>query len=461
MAQSKHHGHSRKASIAGAASFALAASMATAATTSEEIFADLGIRDAGSALEALYHSGTLTKENLWANIKRINLENAEAVWRHQVTILQERAAKGEFDKAAEVFFGGNIGQEGESANHDLILNPVDAKRLLVAQTQELFGRKEGQERHDAFGVPMDADISQEHLKSALSKLGLIEKINPNKDADIVIIPGASLVGMLARQVYVADLQKNGMIKPTKIIVTAGDRELSPGLDALSPEVIAKVSSAYKEGEGFEDIRKILLSPKVEEKEEVFANLTKAVTSDYGSKKELYHARIKGFNKWEKFSAINETGAAIYLIENLTLGKEWEVTHTPKYDDGRRPDTESTGATFAKYFFDELYFEGVKLDVAANQPYSERQAEAYKRALAKEAADRNINNGSYSVTFSGFAYNHGDAKRPLSEFAALVAEKAKGESLDLSALWFRGREEISIDDMPSLSGEATDASAADL
>lgn len=465
MAQSKHHGHSRKVSLAGAAGFALAASMSTASaaatTTSQEIFDDLGMSDAGAALEVLYNSGTLTKEKLWENIKRSKIKNAELVWKHQVTVLQEKVATGNYDEAAKIFFGRSLDSEDLDTSHDLILSPMDAKRLLVAQTQELFGRKEGQERHDAFGVPMDTNISQEHLKSALSKLGLIEEINPNQDADIVIIPGASLVGMLARQIWVADMQKQGIIKPTKIIVTAGDRELSQGLDALDPTVISKVADAFKKGAGFEDIRKTLLSPEAEEKEKVFANFTKKLASDYESEKALYHARIKGFDKWGEFSVLNETGATIYLIKNLGLGNEWEVTHTPKYDDGRRPDTESTGATFAKYFFDELYFEGVKLDVAANQPYSERQAEAYKRALAKEAAERNIDNSSYSVTFSGFAYNHGDAKRPLSEFAALVAEKAKGESLDLSGLWFRGREEISIEDMPSISGEATDAAAADL
>lgn len=445
-------GHVRNKSLVTSAVFvAVMAGTTASASPSIQIFTDLGIKDGGAALEALYHSGTLTKESLWANIKRAKIEKPEEIWLHQVTVLQEKMAKGEFDKAAEIFFGGSLGLGDQSAGHELILSPMDAKRLLIAQAQEVFGRKEGQ-RHDAFGVPADSVVDEEHMNSALTKLGLIDTINPPADANVIVVPGASIVGLIAREIYVADMTRQGIIKPSKIVITAGDRVLTEGLDSLGVAKISEVGNALDVGKDFGEIAKILLAPDVRDKAEIFSELQKTISADYNARQEVYHARIKGFEDWSKFSPLNETGAAIYLLETLGLGGNWEVTHTPQYADGRRPDTDSTAATFAKYYFDNLYSpEGPnKINVAANQPYSERQAEAYKRAIAEEADSRSIDHTFYEITFCGFAYNHGGAKRPLSEFAALVAEKAKGDaSIDLAGLMFRGREVISIDDMPSL------------
>lgn len=436
-----------------------ASAFAAENTPSEKIFNQLGIRDAGAALEVLYHSGTLTEENLWANLKRAKIENPETIWRHQVTILQEKIAKGQYDDASKIFFGGSLGAGDKAASHEIILSPMDAKRFLVAQTQEVFGRKEGVERHDAFGVPADKEVDEAHMKAALSKLGLIDRIDPKGDENIVLIPGASVHGLIARDVYVSEMIGKAILKPDSVIITAGDRPLTEGLDSLDVTKIDTIAELHASGSSFEAKRKILLASEDREKSDIFAELQNAISKDYDARQLIYQAKIKGVDDWDKFSPLNETGASVYLINKLGIEGNWIVTHTPKYEDGRRPDTNSTASTFAKYYFDEIYKESApnKITIAANQPYSERQAESYKRALAKEAEERKIPKSSYEVSFCGFEYNHGDAKRPLSEFAALVAEKAKNDpGLNLEGLMFRGREEVSIGDMPSLGEVASEA-----
>ena len=415
----------------------------------------LGINNPEAAINLLYLSGTLTPKTTWQNAKRAEIAQRETAWSHMLDIMQNELTNGRYDAAANKFFGSNLSWLDCLLGKEELISSRDSLKFLIAQTQELFGRKKGQERTDVFGQPRsDAEIEKEIL-SALQNLGLIDEIKPKGDEEVIIIPGASMIGLIARIAYAEFLTNIGEIHPRTKVITAGDRDLTVGLDPLSPDKVKMVRMALPTAENFSSIRNILLSPDKpgETKESKFASIVQSI-SDVMLKQTNIEI-IKGVSNWSSFNTLTETGGTYFLIVDLGVDEaKYTITHTPKYPDGKRPDTASTAATFAKYYFDELYKAAGPntIGIASNQPYALRQNSDYSKAIEKEARDRGIDPKNIKISVFAFKYDHGDAKGPMSELAAFVASQASEYFLkqELKSVMFSSRDEVSTDDMPEVA-----------
>lgn len=416
----------------------------------EAICKNLGLKNPESALKVLYYSGTLTPESFWANLKRVKASNHEIVWKNSVRILQSIDESGDFQEGAKSFLGDNLSIIERLFGIKPTINTEVGTKLMIAQTQEVFGRKVGQERDVLKNKNID---NSAEILSSLKDLGFIDSVSPNGGEKIVVIPGASMIGVIARVAYIETLEDQNIIHPTRKIITAGDRPLTSNLDAFDDNKILSTGDALRHKTPFDKIKLILLSKSTTSKESIFQNLLKNLQESYDKNSGQFLELINGA-KMSEFSPLNESGGSAYLLFKMNLGSNnYIITHTPKYEDGRRPDTDSTAATFARYYFDNLYKAGAdnQLGISSNQPYVLRQGKSFERAIILEAKARNIDPKDVNISFFGFEYNATDAKGPLSEFAATIAEFGKDffDVHDLNSVMYRTREDVSTEDMPVL------------
>ncbi len=291
---------------------------------------------------------------------------------------------------------------------------------------------------------------------------MIEELKPRGDEDVVIIPGASMLGLVARIAYAEFLTIIGLIHPKIKVITAGDRDLTIGLDPLSPDKVLMTKEALPKAKNFSDIRNILLSQDNpgDTKETKFAAICKSISSIFSEQTNI--DMIKGVSDWEGFNPLTESGGTYFLVVDLGLDKdEYVITHTPKYHDGRRPDRASTAKTFAVYYFDKIYKadQTNNIGIAGNQPYTLRQKSDYSKAIMKEAIDRGINPDNIKISVFAFQFDHGDARIPMSEWSAFVASQASAyfSQKELEPLMFSSRNDVDSSDMPPIGEDASNTS----
>lgn len=402
----------------------------------------LGIERPDSALQVLYHSGTLTKQTIWANIKRVGVVNDNELFSHIARTLKELDIDQDFTNASYNLFGQEIGVLGSLLGKKPLLSERQALLLIIAQTQELFGRKEGQERSEAFGYLDEAKESKEDLKIALSSLGMLDKKDPRGDEEIIIMPGSALRGVLGKLAYIESLRRNKKINPKKVIISTGDRDLSESLDgSLNLYQVDDVKRMLDKNQPFSDIEYLLAKNYSRAN---FSDLVGEINKLYDEGGEDFVRLIKKYDDNKRpFNPISETGGAIYLLYKLGLDNDiYEVLHSGKYPSGKRPDTDSTAITLKKYFDEKAIDAKTKIGIAAFQPYLKRQTYIFEKHLD----NKNI---------SGFGpkYNFWEAKRAMSEFSSYVYERSKKifDKKEIEHLGYNYPERggINIGDMPSI------------
>ncbi len=101
----------------------------------------LGINNPTSVIKLLCLSGTLTPTTIWQNTKRAELPNQKAAWSHMTKTLQKDLYSRDYDNAAKKYFGSNLSWLDRILGKKELMSHIEATKLLIAQTQEFFGRK--------------------------------------------------------------------------------------------------------------------------------------------------------------------------------------------------------------------------------------------------------------------------------------------------------------------------------
>jgi hypothetical protein len=279
---------------------------------------------------------------------------------------------------------------------------------------------------------------------------MIDAEGPQGDENIIVIPGSSLRGVLGKLAYVENLRRRKIINPAKVIVVTGDRDLSEPLDSsLNLYLVDSVKTMLDNGQPFKDLENFLSQNY---KKKPFSDLTSSINECYDKNHKESHEIIKTFEgDRDKFRPLNETGGSLYLIIKLGLDQNmYCVTHTQKYSDGSRPDTESTAKTLSSHLNKNILENSKekKIGIVTFQPYIKRQTEIFEFGISSNTNEENLD-----ISAFGPKYNFWEPRRAMSEFAGFVFERAKRlfKPQDIEHLKFTHseRNNVNISDMPPL------------
>ncbi|HXW53486.1 MAG TPA: hypothetical protein VEL47_05220 [Myxococcota bacterium] len=110
---------------------------------------------------------------------------------------------------------------------------------FIQLTQERFTVRTGKQERWEVERPPWMDANPEALRSALDQLGMIKEVGPRlRDVDVLVILGARFSTMEERLNYASRLYTKSLIKPTQLVLLAGERRVTVGIDGSAEELEA-------------------------------------------------------------------------------------------------------------------------------------------------------------------------------------------------------------------------------
>ncbi len=169
----------------------------------KELWEDhIGYREKSEALLEIFRmAGYLSKDKLLDYVIKLEFKNPFDVW-HKLC------------KSVDDNFSENYG-----------LSIEDIEKLIIYISQNAFGRNAGEERNALQTQNWQESCKKEYLEQA-GKLGMVQKISPNKEYDYTLIPGASYSAVKNRiETYTKTVEQR-----ENVFVLGGNRELCKELD---------------------------------------------------------------------------------------------------------------------------------------------------------------------------------------------------------------------------------------